>query len=184
METEKKTVSAMDENNESAEPIVNEANEREEAASNETDKKEETTTDKPKETKEEVLKRMRENAESVIEEMNKHFEKCRGVTRESGPFTVRVLKDMRISVRTVSGFQIIYPAYTGEWAIMMAWIDRWNEDDIRTFDGFIKCVVFPSATRIVDIDAEYVQTIVKAHTDLTERNEKKGLYKRLSHGKK
>lgn len=113
-----------------------------------------------------------DNIKSIIDEVEKIgaiYEKSKGIEREFSPFVAVVQDNLDILITSISGFSVIYPAYSATWIFMIKWISSWDESDRTNIENFIKGIVFPCSMRLSDIDSEYFNDIMSAHERLTGR---------------
>lgn len=104
-----------------------------------------------------------------VNELNILFDKNKNLKREFSPFCAEVLENLDINIYSISGWSIIYPAYSETWVYIMSWLDKWDKDNRTSLENFIKGIAFPCSVRLSDVDAKYVDDIINAHTSLTQR---------------
>jgi len=112
------------------------------------------------------------DATSFLEELKN---KLHGIgVREFGAFAARFDDELNIIVESSSGWMVKYPFGNETWAILSNWLDRWDEAAQKSVERFVKVVVFPSSVRLSDIDGEYLEDILMAHSNLNDRNLESG----------
>lgn len=86
-----------------------------------------------------------------------------------GSFTAVISDEYHVVVSADYGWSITYPKGSDSWMILSRWIIEGEEESISSF---IKLIVFPTSIRLADIDEEYMNTIVMAHKEQSDRSAK------------
>lgn len=105
----------------------------------------------------------------AIDDVAKFLNNTKGIVRKTGPFEAKIEDDYSVTIVADNGWCMIYPPMNDTWAVFVNLLSSWDESSKETFEAIIKCIIYPVSTRIVDIDKEYLEDIIKAHSELTKR---------------
>ena len=98
------------------------------------------------------------------------LESVRGIRREFGSFAAYVDENMDLVVCAKSGWRTVYPSGTETWAVLCSWLADWDNKEARdAIYNFVHVLLFPTSVRVLHIDGRYIEDIVRAHSELTER---------------
>lgn len=110
----------------------------------------------------------------IIEDVTEIVARLVDTKREFGSFSLEFTGTLDVKITAISGWSVTYPYGNETWVILANWADRWDDESIKSIENFIKVLVYPTSVRLLDVDEEYLNDILRAHINLTSRTIKNG----------
>ncbi|MBQ0113651.1 MAG: hypothetical protein KBT03_11010 [Bacteroidales bacterium] len=100
------------------------------------------------------------------------YKNLKGKKVSIGGFNLELSENLELTISAISGvFSCKYAPGTLTWGLLVGFI---GDNNVKPVENFIKTILYPSAMRFHDIDYTYVEDIIRAHSELTKRNEESG----------